>query len=215
MSSKQTAPEQLAVVFDDPRSKGVAQVYATAYLDVAAQAPSPTDLIGELADLVRVTLTEKPEFSEILCSAMIGREDKIALIERVFRNHASETVVDFLLVLAEHDRLELLPQIARLVETLWEVRQGREHVEIRSAQTLSPEALDNIRRELAASLKIDPILVPRVDPELIGGLVIRVGDTVYDGSLRTQLKTLETRLRERSLNEIQSGRDRFSHPEGN
>jgi F-type H+-transporting ATPase subunit delta len=119
------------------------------------------------------------------------------------------------MVLAEHERLELLPQIAGLAEVLWETRQGRVHVEVRSAHPLSDDALGKIRAGLVESLKINPILVPRLEPDLIGGLVIRVGDTVYDSSLRTQLKSLETRLRERSLNEIQSGRDRFSHSEGN
>lgn len=212
--SSNTAAKQ-TTVFDDPRSKGVAQVYATAFLDTIAQSSAPAEGLAELRDFVKEALETNPEFSEILCSAMIGREDKIALIKRVFTGHLSETLVDFLLVLAEHDRLELLRQIADLAETLWEVRQGRQHVEIRSAQELSADTLEKIRQELAANLKIDPILVPRVDPDLIGGLVIRVGDTVYDGSLRTQLKALETRLRERSLNEIQSGRDRFSHSEGN
>ncbi len=214
MTATKTSTEKHAI-FDDPRSKGVAQVYATAYLDSIAGQPNPVEAIEELRSFVDEAVNQNPEFAEILCSAMIGREDKIALVKRIFTGHCSETLVDFLLVLAEHERLELLPQIASVAETLWEVRQGRLHVEVRSAQPLSDAALEKIRGALAESLKINPILVPRIDPDLIGGLVIRVGDTVYDSSLRTQLKRLETRLRERSLNEIQSGRDRFSHSAGN
>jgi probable F420-dependent oxidoreductase len=60
----------------------------------------------------------------------------------------------------------------------------------------------------------DAILETSQDPELIGGMVIQVGDTVYDASLKTRISQLRDRLRQRSLNEVQSGRDRFSHPEG-
>lgn len=203
------------VIFDDPRSKGVAQVYATAYLDSTAKLPNPVDAVEELRSFVDEAVNKNPLFAEILCSAMIGREDKIALVKRVFSGHCTDTLVDFLMVLAEHERLDLLPQIAGLAEALWETRQGRVHVEVRSAHLLTEDALNKIRVGLVESLKINPILVPRVEPDLIGGLVIRVGDTVYDSSLRTQLKALDTRLRERSLNEIQSGRDRFSHSAGN
>jgi F-type H+-transporting ATPase subunit delta len=57
----------------------------------------------------------------------------------------------------------------------------------------------------------EPILETRLDTSLLGGVIIRIGDTVYDSSLRTRMKQLHERLRERSLHEIQVGRDRFSH----
>ena len=63
-------------------------------------------------------------------------------------------------------------------------------------------------------ISFEPIVETAVDPAVIGGLVIRIGDEIHDGSIKTQLKTLRNRLQQRSLHEIQSGRDRFSHPEG-
>jgi F-type H+-transporting ATPase subunit delta len=75
--------------------------------------------------------------------------------------------------------------------------------------------MDTIKSRLQSALAAEPIVIPSVDERLIGGLVIQVGDTVYDGSLRTRLKNLRQRLREGYLNEIQSRRDRFSHSEGN
>jgi F-type H+-transporting ATPase subunit delta len=67
--------------------------------------------------------------------------------------------------------------------------------------------------ELKIKLGFEPILQESVDESLIGGLIIQVGDTVYDSSLRSRLKQLSGRLVEKALNEIQIGRDRFSHPE--
>ena len=92
---------------------------------------------------------------------------------------------------------------------------GKQRVQIKSAQPLSDSARDRIRQRLAASLPFDPILETQVDPSLIGGIVIRVADTVYDSSLATRVEQLRERIQQRSLHEIQSGRDRFSSPEGN
>jgi F-type H+-transporting ATPase subunit delta len=64
-------------------------------------------------------------------------------------------------------------------------------------------------------LSREPVLVPRVDPHVIGGVVLRVGDTVYDNSVATQLQRLSGQIISRSVHEIQSRRDRFSYPAGN
>ena len=94
-------------------------------------------------------------------------------------------------------------------------RTQQRRVQIRTSKPLSESSRSQITDQLKNKLGFDPILQESVDESLIGGLIIQVGDTVYDSSLRTRLKTLAGRLTERTLNEIQSGRDRFSHPEGN
>ena len=100
---------------------------------------------------------------------------------------------------------------ARLIENQ---RGGRKSVQVTTSHALEPEALESIRATLDAAFPFTPILETRVDSSLIGGLVIQVDNTVYDSSLRTRMRQLRARLRERSLHEIQSGRDRFSHPAG-
>jgi F-type H+-transporting ATPase subunit delta len=122
---------------------------------------------------------------------------------------------DFLRVVGRHDRLELLPLIYDLTVREAERRRGQRRVQVTSAAELSSEAVEKIRSALATTLSTDPILETRVDASLLGGMKIRVGDTVYDGSLKTQMKQLRARLRERCLNEIQRGRDRFSYQDGN
>ena len=57
-------------------------------------------------------------------------------------------------------------------------------------------------------------MIPEVNPAILGGMVIRVGDTVYDSSLKARLRQLRGRLKQQATHEIQSGRDRFRHPEG-
>jgi F-type H+-transporting ATPase subunit delta len=101
-----------------------------------------------------------------------------------------------------------------VVVQIQEELAGKKRVQIRSAKPLSDKSRSEITNQLKSKLGFDPILQESVDESLIGGLIIQVGDTVYDSSLRTRLKTLTGRLTERTLHEIQSGRDRFSHPEG-
>ncbi|MFN0196865.1 MAG: ATP synthase F1 subunit delta [Planctomycetaceae bacterium] len=117
-------------------------------------------------------------------------------------------------VLARHDRLALLRSILHFSELEKERREGKRRVKITSAKDLSAAVQKNIQKRLAGVLSFEPVLETQADPRLIGGMVIQIGDTVYDGSLRTRLNNLRDRLRKRSLHEIQSGRDRFSHPEG-
>jgi F-type H+-transporting ATPase subunit delta len=87
-------------------------------------------------------------------------------------------------------------------------------VTVVSARPLPDEWRDRIRRRLEETLPFKPIIENKVDPGILGGLIIQVGDTVYDSSLQARMKQLRGRLRQRSLHEIQSGRDRFSHSEG-
>jgi F-type H+-transporting ATPase subunit delta len=109
--------------------------------------------------------------------------------------------------------MELIDEIREVVVRVREELAGQQRVGVRSAQPLTGKSRQRVVSQLKDKLGFDPILQESVDEGLIGGLIIQVGDTVYDSSLRTRLKTLAGRLTERTLNEIQSGRDRFSHPD--
>jgi len=201
-------------VLEDPSAQAVARVYAVAYLDAAASAgvENPLEEITSFQDDV---LNRNPQFAELLFSEMLAKEEKVALIEKTIQPAASPFFVQFLKVLTEHQRLNLFPAILNLAWLEQEKRAGRKRVKIQSAVPLSEQQLSSIQNRLQSALNSEPILIPSVDETLIGGLVIQVGDTVYDGSLKTRLGSLRQQLRKGYLHEIQSGRDRFSHPEGN
>lgn len=213
MPEKASVKTRVDSVMDDPSAQAVAQVYADAFLGAipADQAPAALE---EFTSFVDDVLNKNPEFSNMLTSSMLNRDEKIALVDRVFRGHGSERFVNFLQVLARHDRLELLPLILHQSHLLHEERGGRQRVQVTSAQPLSDETIEAVRQSLSNAFSFQPIIEAKTDPSLLGGLRIRVGDTVYDSSLRTRLKQLRDRLRMRSYHEIQSGRNRFSHPEG-
>jgi len=198
----------------DPREQSVAKVYAVAYLDAAGTAGIDS-AVEDLNSFVDDVLGTQPEFDQLLRGMSLNRDDKLQLIERVVAGRTSPLFASLLRVLAKHDRLALLPSLRKVTNAEAERRSGRRRVRVTSATELTPSTVDAIRASLGQALQCEPILETQVDLKLVGGLVIRVGDTVYDGSVKTQVKQLRARLRERCLNEIQRGRDRFSHPEGN
>ena len=201
-------------VMEDPGARSIAKVYSNAYLDSAGVDGIPSAL-EELGSFVNDVMANNPEFDRTLRTHEVSSDLKLQLLERVVVPRATPLFANFVRVVGHHDRLDLLPLIYDLSVREAERRLGQRRVQVTSAAELSAETLETIRNTLASALSIQPIMETRVDPSLLGGLTIRVGDTVYDGSLQTQVKQLRVRLRERCLNEIQRGRDRFSHQDGN
>ena len=202
-------------VMEDPGARSVAKVYSHAYLESAAVADGVPSALEELGSFVKDVLPANAEFDHMLRTQELNIEAKLQLLEKVVVPRSSPLFANFIRVVAHHDRLDLLPLIYDLAVRETERRHDQRRIQVTSASELSPETLESIRQAMATALSTQPIMETRVDPSLLGGMTIRVGDTVYDGSLKTQVKQLRVQLRERCLNEIQRGRDRFSHQDGN
>jgi F-type H+-transporting ATPase subunit delta len=200
-------------VLEDPGALAVATMYAQAYLTAAKDAgvSSPE---AELNSLVEDVLKKYPEFEQLLLSDSIGRDDKLAIVDRVIAPKASAFFTNFLQVLIRHGRIDMLASIRAVLERLQEEAAGKKRIKVRAARPLSEASRLKIASHIKNTFGFEPILQETVDATLLGGVVLQVGDTVYDSSLRSRLKQLKGRLVEKAFNEIQSGRDRFSHPEG-
>jgi F-type H+-transporting ATPase subunit delta len=113
----------------------------------------------------------------------------------VERLELSPTVGDLIRLLAARDRLAVLPDVARAYERLVDRELGRARVTIRSAEKLEQEQLTSLealaKRLTGASLIV---VSTKVEPELIGGVTLAVGGTVYDGSVKTQLERLADKM---------------------
>jgi F-type H+-transporting ATPase subunit delta len=200
-------------VLEDPGALAIASLYARSYLD-AAKENDIDDAEEELTSFVDDVLDRFEDLDGVLSSESISRDNKLAMIDRSIAPHCSEFFCNFLKVLVRHGRADLIGAIRRVMAQIKEEQAGKHRVQIRSARPLSEDSRTQLYDHLKSALGFEPILQESVDTSLVGGLIIQVGDTVYDSSLRTRLKQLRGRLVESTLNEIQSGRDRFSHPEG-
>ncbi|MBV08443.1 ATP synthase F1 subunit delta [Rubinisphaera sp.] len=200
-------------VLEDPSLKAIAQVYAEGFLNSDGE-PSGDERVEEFWSFLTDVLEAYPAMERKLVSPLVSIEEKQAILDRTIMPYASKVFGSFLKVVAAHERLDLIRVIYDVCAEENQKRAGRVPVIVRSASDISDEKLEQIRQQLAQLLSADPVINVEIEPSLLGGLVIQVGDTVYDSSLRNRLEQLQSQLRQRYVHEIQSGRDRFSYPEG-
>lgn len=193
----------------------IARVYAQAALSAAAKQQQAAELVAELESLASDLLDQLPQFEAVLASARIGYEEKADLIDKALRQQGSPLLRNFLKVVARHGRLDCLRAIIRQARQLFDRQAGVVNVRLTTAAQIDPAVEAAVAVALRQSLGGQLRLVPSVDPDLIGGAVLRIGDTVYDASVAAQLKQLRQQMIDRSAHEIQSRRDRFRHPAGN
>jgi F-type H+-transporting ATPase subunit delta len=196
-------------VFDETHAE-LAKTYAEALLNAAGteSAAAVDDLDAILADVWQA----QPKFAEILASPSVPESEKDRILIAVFEGHAHPTLLKFLRVVNRHGRLSHLPLIGRLARESHDRKSGRRLVTVRSATPLDDAQRAALESRLATLIGATPQLKLEVDPSLIAGLVVQVGDDVYDASVRTRLNGLRDRLIERKSHEIQSRRDHFSYP---
>ena len=208
---------QFAAEWDaDVNVEKIAGMYADAFLDAATAKGCNLGEQLELFDsLIGDVFAQNPKFETILSSTLVKPEEKIGILDRTLKTSDDSTFVDFLKVIAKHGRLDILRAIHREVHESYDQRMGRIPVEITTAVPLGNDTIASLTEGLKRMLGGEPIFHTIVDPEVIGGIVVRVGDTIYDASLLTQLKNVRQQMIDRSAHEIQSRRDRFSNTKGN
>jgi len=181
---------------------------------VCAEAFLTGTLLAEFDSFLADVLDPFPKLEEILASPLVSHEEKMGILDRALGSQASKELLSFLKVISCHGRLDSLRAIHRQARDLHNRMHGQIPVRVATAIPLSAELARRIADQLRTLVDGEPTLEQVVDPDLIGGIVVRVGDTVYDGSIATQLETLRQQMIKRSGHEIQSRRDRFRDPAG-
>jgi F-type H+-transporting ATPase subunit delta len=199
-----------AEYFADVTAQRIARVYAEALLRAADQKGAVDAVHDDLAELVDQVFNAHPELEAFLASGAIGRHEKAGVLNKTFAGRTSEVFFDFLMVLNEHERLGLLRPIRTALQALLDERARRRRVLVRTAAPLPDDQRDRLLQRLREVMFFEPVLQETVDPDLLGGLVVRVGDLKYDASVRTQLDSIRNQILEKGSHEIQSRRDRFS-----
>jgi len=204
-STEQLQVRHRTVLDDDGRH--AARVYAEALYRVAESRSKVEELGEELHALVHELLPRTPELELLLASAALSRDREKEVLDRIFRGKCSDTLVDFLQVLNKHDRLDILRAVAAAYEQLVDRKSGRVMVQVRSAVPLNDDQRGRLSRTVQEVTTREPVLQDSVDPDLLGGMVVQVGDWVYDASVRTKLGTIRSQLIERSSHGIERDRD--------
>src|SRR5947209_2412114 len=187
------------VLTTNVRQVRLAKVYAEALMGVAAQQDQAEAVGDELTALVAM-LTEHPQIGQFFANPTISRRRRDPILDPALEGRTSPVVRNFIGVLNQNSRLGLLRAVAAAYRDLLDVRAGRVRVRVRSAVPLTDEQQQELRSMLAAALKREPVLDLRTDPGLLGGMVVQVGDKVYDTSVRARLEAFRTQLMARSFN---------------
>jgi F-type H+-transporting ATPase subunit delta len=165
-------------------------VYAKALLG-AAEAAGQSDLVvEELEALVSDVLDKLPVLEEALRTPRLTHEERLPILEKAFGGRMSPTTLTFLKVVSKHGRLDCLRAIARAARKQLDTARGRVEVLVESAAPLSNPLRERIKARLTQLLGREVILKTAVNENLLGGLMVRVGDTVYDASLSAGLKRM-------------------------
>jgi F-type H+-transporting ATPase subunit delta len=193
----------------------IAGVYAKALVDTVEKSGQTASVVEEFDAVMSEVVDRNPKFEAVMASALISPEEKAGAIDRVLGGRVSPVLVNFLKVVAHHNRLDCLRAIHCETHAMIDRLRNRIPVRLTTAEPLDPAAFEHIAESMRTMLGGEPIFQQETDPRLIGGAVVRVGDTVYDGSVANQLQILRQQMIERTAHEIQSRRDRFRHSAGN
>lgn len=188
----------------------LAAVYARALVG-AAQAQDAVDSVNEeLQSVVHDVFAQRRELQQIFESPRTTIEEKSQLIDTIFRGRASDTLVNFLVVLCRHNRLDCLREVAAAVTRQVHELQGRVRVQVRTAEPIDDTLRNDVLTALGKALGKEIVLETAVDPDLLGGMVVRVGDQVVDGSVRHRLERMREEAVRRMQQECQKQNQRFA-----
>jgi F-type H+-transporting ATPase subunit delta len=200
---------QHSTVFDTAHEQ-LGAVYAKALLGATEKVGISDDVLGQLDSLIDDVLAKLPHFEASLCSPRVPLDRKEAMLDRGFQGRMAPQLLNFLKILARRGRFECLRAIRRSARQLLNELRGRVEVLVRSAVPLDPSTTDLVADRLRAALSKDVTLTLEVDPEMLAGLVIRVGDTVYDGSVANQLNRLRDEMISRTNQKFRLELKRFT-----
>jgi len=173
----------------------LAKRYATALVEIA-QEQNALDKYAADLDALSKLVEESRDFREVLINPVFTKEDKKKIAGSVLtKMGADPMVINFVYLLIDRKRIEQLTGIEKAFRAKVDEIRGITRGQVTSAEPLEQAELAQLTEKLANITGKQVIVTTKVDPSLIGGLVAKVGDMVFDGTIRTQLNQLKESLK--------------------
>jgi ATP synthase F1 delta subunit len=166
----------------------ISEVYARSLFEVARDEDKLDDVreqLGEIADAV----SENRDLQTFFFSPYFSTDEKVEGLDKVVTG-ADETVQNFLTLLVEKHRMPALFRIRQRFESLWQEENKVLPVQVTSAIELDKKTVNSIGKEIGDKTGRKVELTSAVDPDILGGLVLQVGNSVLDASIRNRLENL-------------------------
>lgn len=172
----------------------LAKRYAKALLDVAVQRKTVRETEEQIVAIGKLW-GETKDLREVMGHPSVRSKDKAHILREVFEKRVTRDVMEFLVILLEGRRLDLLPEIGQSYDELADAYEGLVRVEVRSFLPLSPEERKRLVDTLGRITGGRTVsLLEQEDKGLLGGMTVRIGDVLVDGSVAGRLKTLKEML---------------------
>ena len=183
------------VATDEPLMASVAGRYASALFELATDEGKVAEGEGDLAKFQALS-DESPDFVRVLRSPVISSEEQEKAISAVLsKAGVSALTINFFKLLAKNRRLFAADDIARDFQSFAARARGEVRAEVTTAAPLADAQVADLKAALKASVGKDVTLVQKVDPSLLGGLVVKMGSRMVDSSLKTKLESMKFALK--------------------
>jgi F-type H+-transporting ATPase subunit delta len=172
--------------------------YAKAFFTLAKEKDLTTELrkdAGLIADVCKTS----SDFNLLLNSPVVKTTAKVKAIRSIFDGRVNVLSVNFLVLITENKREKYIPGIFRNLEDLYRQEEGIKTAVVTSSQLLNDSILLQVKQILEKEFKSKVELSQKVNAEIIGGFVLRVGDQQYDASISAQLKKIKEQLLQTEL----------------
>ena len=176
----------------------VAARYAKSLLDLGKEMGTLSAVKDDM-DLLSKTMAESRELRLLLRNPIVKHDKKLAILKAIFEGKVSDMTLRFFTILTEKNRESAIEGIGPEFLAQYNAMQGIQSAEVTSATPLTAVARLEIRKLVTQQTGLTEVqLTEKVDPELIGGFILRVGDNQIDDSVRTSLRRMRTSLQENS-----------------
>ena len=180
----------------DAQVTPVASVYAKSMFELATE-HGGNDIVLEIADeleqLVELIATEKA-LGLFFSSPVIDEASRDASLKTMFSSRVSDLTLRFLLVLNSKGRLNSFESIAKAYDQLVQEAFGKIEVDVFTPTAIDAASIQTIKDSISAKLGKEPVIHPYIDEAMIGGLKLRIGDHLIDGSVQTKLRRISDKI---------------------
>jgi len=194
----------------DTGAEQLGKTYAHALIGAAQNAGVADEVIEQLGRLVDQYLDASAQLTAAFASPRVDDDEKTRVIDRIFADDFHPILIKFLKIMARRGRLAYIRAVRDAAEDIHDELLGRVLASVRTAVPLSDDLRDQITTRLGAVMNKQVRLRESVEPDLIGGMLIRVGDRVFDSTVSNRLSKMAKKTREGFSSQLLSKFDQFT-----
>ncbi len=194
----------------DTGAEQLGKIYAQALIGSANSAGVADEVVDQLGRFVDEYLAKNPQLVLAFSSPRIDEVEKGRVIDRLLVGEFHPVLINFLKVMARRGRLGYVSAVRVAADSLRDELLGRIVAEVRTAVSLDDSLRQMVLSRIAQATSKEVRLVEVVDDRLVGGMVIRIGDTIFDGSVANQINKLSRKVRSGFSRELLQRFDNFA-----